>query len=40
MILEALAKANGTQTHSAELLGISERVLRCKLKGYGLGRVG
>ena len=36
MIREALAKANGTQTRAAELLGISERVLRYKLRKYGL----
>ena len=36
MIREALAKADGIQTHAAELLGIGERVLRYKLKKYGL----
>jgi DNA-binding NtrC family response regulator len=36
MIREALAKADGTQTRAAELLGISERVLRYKLRKYGL----
>jgi DNA-binding NtrC family response regulator len=36
MIREALAKADGTQTRAAGLLGISERVLRYKLKKYGL----
>jgi DNA-binding NtrC family response regulator len=36
MIREALARAGGTQTRAAELLGISERVLRYKLKKYGL----
>jgi len=36
MIREALATADGTQTRAAELLGISERVLRYKLKKYGL----
>ena len=36
MIREALAQANGTQTRAAELLGISERVLRYKLRKYGL----
>ena len=40
MIREALAQANGTQTRAAELLGISERVLRYKLKKYGLSGVG
>ncbi len=36
MIQEALAKTSGTQTRAAELLGISERVLRYKLRKYGL----
>jgi len=36
MIREALAKAGGIQTRAAELLGVSERVLRYKLKKYGL----
>jgi DNA-binding NtrC family response regulator len=36
MIREALAKAGGTQTRAAELLGVGERVLRYKLKKYGL----
>jgi two-component system NtrC family response regulator len=36
MIRDALLKADGTQTRAAELLGISERVLRYKLKKYGL----
>ena len=36
MIREALAGASGVQTRAAELLGISERVLRYKLKKYGL----
>ncbi len=36
MIREALTKADGPQTRAAELLGISERVLRYKLKKYGL----
>jgi DNA-binding NtrC family response regulator len=36
MIREALAEAGGVQTRAAELLGISERVLRYKLKKYGL----
>jgi two-component system NtrC family response regulator len=40
MIREALAQANGIQTRAAELLGISERVLRYKLKKYGLSGVG
>jgi two-component system NtrC family response regulator len=37
MLREALARASGVQTRAAELLGISERVLRYKLKKYGLG---
>ena len=36
MIREALTRADGVQTRAAELLGISERVLRYKLKKYGL----
>ncbi|MBI2358742.1 MAG: sigma-54-dependent Fis family transcriptional regulator [Deltaproteobacteria bacterium] len=36
MIREALAQADGVQTRAAELLGISERALRYKLKKYGL----
>ena len=36
MLREALAKADGVQTRAAELLGIGERVLRYKLKKYGL----
>jgi two-component system NtrC family response regulator len=36
MIREALARADGIQTRAAELLGIGERVLRYKLKKYGL----
>ena len=36
MIREALARAEGVQTRAAELLGISERVLRYKLKKHGL----
>jgi two-component system NtrC family response regulator len=36
MIREALAWAGGVQTRAAERLGISERVLRYKLKKYGL----
>jgi two-component system NtrC family response regulator len=37
MIREALARADGVQTKAAESLGISERVLRYKLRKYGLG---
>lgn len=36
MIHEALVKAEGVQTRAAELLGVSERVLRYKMKKYGL----
>jgi DNA-binding NtrC family response regulator len=36
MIREALARADGVQTRAAEALGISERVLRYKLRKYGL----
>ncbi len=36
LVREALAKAGGIQTRAAEALGISERVLRYKLKKYGL----
>jgi two-component system NtrC family response regulator len=36
MIREALARANGVQTRAAEALGLSERVLRYKLRKYGL----
>jgi DNA-binding NtrC family response regulator len=36
LMREALARAGGVQTRAAELLGISERVLRYKLKKYGL----
>lgn len=35
MIKGALARADGVQTHAAELLGISERALRYKLSKYG-----
>jgi len=36
MIRDALAKAGGVQTRAAQLLGIRERVLRYKLRKYGL----
>ena len=36
MILEALEKTNWVQTRAAELLGISERVLRYKMAKHGL----
>jgi len=38
MILEALRRANWVQTKAAELLGISERVLRYKMAKHGLKR--
>jgi DNA-binding NtrC family response regulator len=34
LILEALKESGGIQTRAAEKLGISERVLRYKLKKY------
>ena len=36
MIKEALARAGGIQTRAAELLGLTERALRYKLRKYGL----
>ncbi len=36
MVREAMTRAEGVQTRAADLLGISERVLRYKLKKYGL----
>ncbi len=36
MIEDALKKANGVQTKAAELLGITERNLRYKMKKYGI----
>jgi DNA-binding NtrC family response regulator len=36
LIVEAMEKADDHQTRAAELLGISERMLRYKLKKYGL----
>jgi DNA-binding NtrC family response regulator len=36
MIKNALARASGVQTRAADLLGITERALRYKLKKYGL----
>lgn len=36
MILEALGKAENHQTNAAQYLGVSERMLRYKLKKYGL----
>jgi two-component system NtrC family response regulator len=40
MIREALDRAGGVQTRAAELLGISERALRYKLRKYGLAGAG
>jgi DNA-binding NtrC family response regulator len=36
MIKDALKRAGGVQTRAADLLGITERALRYKLKKYGL----
>ena len=36
LILEAMEKSDDHQTKAAEILGISERMLRYKLKKYGL----
>ncbi len=36
MILDAMDKAGSNQTHAARLLGLSERMLRYKLKKHGL----
>ncbi len=36
MLGDALEKAGSNQTHAAKLLGLSERMLRYKLKKYGL----
>jgi len=36
MIKEALKRAGGVQTRAADLLGVTERALRYKLKKYGL----
>lgn len=36
LILAALEKSNGIQSKAARELGISERVLRYKMKKYGL----
>ncbi len=38
MILSALEKADGVQTRAAEMLGISERVLRYKMGKHGIKR--
>ena len=36
LIEEAIEAAGGNQTHAAAALGLSERMLRYKLKKYGL----
>ena len=36
LILAALQRARGVQAHAAKVLGISERVLRYKMKKYEL----
>jgi DNA-binding NtrC family response regulator len=36
LIIDAMEKTGDHQTKAAELLGISERMLRYKLKKYGL----
>jgi two-component system NtrC family response regulator len=38
LITRALASANGSQSEAARRLGISERVLRYKMKKYGIVR--
>ncbi len=40
MIVEALAKAQWIQTKAAEIIGISERMLRYKMKKYGIRKDG
>jgi len=40
MILSALEKSDWVQTRAAEQLGISERVLRYKMKKNGVRRSG
>jgi two-component system NtrC family response regulator len=40
LIRDALAETGGVQTKAAEALGISERMLRYKLRKYGLGSPG
>jgi len=39
-IAQALDRSRGVQTQAAEELGISERVLRYKMKKYGIGEKG
>ena len=36
MIMDAMTKTAGHQTRAAQMLGISERMLRYKLKKYGI----
>jgi transcriptional regulator with GAF, ATPase, and Fis domain len=36
MILDALAKADWVQTKAAAIIGISERMLRYKIKKYNI----
>lgn len=38
LITRSLADANGSQSEAARRLGISERVLRYKMKKYGIMR--
>ena len=38
MLIDALEKNNGVQTHAAESLGISERVLRYKMEKLGINK--
>jgi DNA-binding NtrC family response regulator len=38
LITQALATASGSQSEAARRLGISERVLRYKMKKYGIVR--
>jgi two-component system NtrC family response regulator len=38
LITRSLADANGSQSEAARRLGISERVLRYKMKKYGIVR--
>ena len=38
MIIEALVNADWVQTKAAAALGLSERMLRYKIKKYGISR--
>ncbi len=38
MIMEALVTANWVQTRAAEAIGISERMLRYKMKKLGIAK--